>query len=348
MPKYRDEPDPDDRLTAEEPGGFTQVPDSLLLNPDVSDGAYRMYALLKHHSRKRNAAFPGRRRLAAMLGLKSMRSVDARLNELQDVHYLEVTPRYHASGGRTSNQYHLFFYPRPPAGPELVEDPTPENPATGEPSHDEAPGAAAAETTGASSEQAPVGQEQNSAGGAQGGAEFCEGPEQEVASQGSTPIPRTSLPSTDPSASSASGDVEVSTSNDRGGEEISIEWARGLIEALPEVLFPRTRSQYDQMLTLGAPLAVELGFPNPTTTARELAALRPLPEHVSHPVGLLRARIGELPPPRRRPASRPRWCGTCDEVTRLRETGRGNEVVRCPECHPERPASAGDLEGRAS
>lgn len=347
MPKYSDEPDPDDRLTAEEPGGFTQVPDSLLLNPDVSDGAYRMYALLKHHSRKRNAVFPGRRRLAGMLGLKSVRSVDARLNELQAVHYLEVTPRYHASGGRTSNQYHLFFYPRPPSGPTPVDDPAPQAP---EPEDlGDMPGASddAGQTPEGAAGQAPGDQEQISAPGARGGADICAGPEQELAGQGSTPIPSTSLPSTAPSSTtSAAGDPE--TANDRGGEEISIEWARALVEALPEAMFPRTRAQYDQVLTLAAPLATELGFPNPVTTARELAALRPLPEHVSHPVGLLRARIGELPPPRRRPASRPRWCGTCDEVTRLRETGRGEEVVRCSECHPERPASAVDLEGRAS
>lgn len=43
--------------------------------------------------------------------------------------------------------------------------------------------------------------------------------------------------------------------------------------------------------------------------------------------------LAALAPPQPSPA-RPRWCGRCDERTRLRELAHADRLYRCPDCHP--------------
>lgn len=62
---------------------------------------------------------------------------------------------------------------------------------------------------------------------------------------------------------------------------------------------------------------------------------------VRNPYAVLRSRLEDLPePPRAREAgTRPPWCGTCVEFTRMVEDGHGRPS-RCPRCHPLQLAPA--------
>lgn len=308
-----------DRIRVEEPEGFTQVPDSLLLCGDVSDGAYRLYAVLKHHARQGNSAYPGKRLLARELHVRSTRTVDARLAELKAAGYLKVTPRFHDLGGQTSNDYHLFFYPRPVVPPM---DPAPDLPP---------------QTQVREAEEPPV---QNSApprgsllppARAAGCAEAM----QPGASQISTSTPSTVPPKSagGPRTGDPEGDRQRPGWGGRDQRQADV-FAEAVISLLPAQLYPRTRAQFGQMLDLLLPLE---NHGTPAGVVDMLLAGRPLPVEVSHPVGLLRARIDAMPPPRR---PRPRWCEQCDERTRHLYDESTDVARRCPTCHPLSTGSA--------
>lgn len=57
------------------------------------------------------------------------------------------------------------------------------------------------------------------------------------------------------------------------------------------------------------------------------------PEGVRSPYAVLSARLDDLPSPPAARRQRPDWCGTCDELTRMRET-IDEQPFRCPTCHP--------------
>ena len=368
-----EDPEVGETLTAEEPAGFTQVPDSLLLNPDISDGAYRLYALLKSHVRPASAVFPGRPRLARLMGVKSVRTIDSRIAELKAAGYLKVTPRFRKAGGQSTNHYHLLFYPRPPHAPE----------------------SAAAEQGGGV---------QNFAGRNElhpGGADGCSGPVQPAAGERSRSFPSTSSLTTPPSGqpavdrsagrSGAGVAGQEEARGDRGwaaaqaqqpswsqpghGAEVGWRdpadlgsgaargaargaadagqavpaatagespvtapdryrgWATAVVEALPAQLYPKTRSQFEQMVTLVQAYGEHSGT-EPQLLAQQLVTARSLPEVVTHPVGLLKARLSQLAPARPQRPAAPAWCGECDERTRQRWEESTDTVSRCPVCHP--------------
>ena len=78
--------------------GFTQVPNFILTNKQLSVGAKLYYAMLLKYAREKDYCFPGQQTLAADMG-SSERSVRTYQKELEDAGFLEVTQR---GLGRTS------------------------------------------------------------------------------------------------------------------------------------------------------------------------------------------------------------------------------------------------------
>ena len=64
--------------------GFTQVPNVILTNKDLSVGAKLAYAMLLKYAWADNACFPGQQKLAEGM---------AYLKEIEDAGFLEVTQR---------------------------------------------------------------------------------------------------------------------------------------------------------------------------------------------------------------------------------------------------------------
>ena len=82
--------------------GFTQVPNVILTNKEISVGAKLAYAMLLKYYWSNNAVFPGQQKLAEEMG-SGERSVRTYLKELEDAHLLQVTQR----GLGKTNLYHL-------------------------------------------------------------------------------------------------------------------------------------------------------------------------------------------------------------------------------------------------
>ena len=72
--------------------GFTQVPNFILTNKDLSVGAKLYYAMLLKYARDNNFCFPGQQRLAEDMG-SGERSLRRYQDELEGAGYLEVTQR---------------------------------------------------------------------------------------------------------------------------------------------------------------------------------------------------------------------------------------------------------------
>src|SRR4030088_3511046 len=72
--------------------GFTQVPNFILTNKDLSVGAKLYYAMLLKYAREKDYCFPGQQTLAEHIG-SSERSVRTYQKELEDVGFLEVVQR---------------------------------------------------------------------------------------------------------------------------------------------------------------------------------------------------------------------------------------------------------------
>jgi hypothetical protein len=72
--------------------GFTQVPNFILTNKDLSVGAKLYYAMLLKYARDNNFCFPGQQRLAQDMG-SGERSLRRYQEELEEAGYLEVTQR---------------------------------------------------------------------------------------------------------------------------------------------------------------------------------------------------------------------------------------------------------------
>ena len=84
--------------------GFTQVPNFVLTNKDLSVGAKLAYAMLLKYAWTDDACFPGQQKLAEDMG-SGERSVRTYLKELEDAKFLEVTQR----GLGKTNLYRLFL-----------------------------------------------------------------------------------------------------------------------------------------------------------------------------------------------------------------------------------------------
>ena len=72
--------------------GFTQVPNFILTNKDLSVGAKLYYAMLLKYAREKDYCYPGQQTLAEDIG-SSERSVRTYQKELEDIGFLEVEQR---------------------------------------------------------------------------------------------------------------------------------------------------------------------------------------------------------------------------------------------------------------
>ena len=84
--------------------GFTQVPNVILTNNDLSVGAKLTYAMLLHYAWQNNSCFPGQERLAKDMG-SGKRSIIRFMAELERVGFVAVRRR----GLGQTNLYQLFL-----------------------------------------------------------------------------------------------------------------------------------------------------------------------------------------------------------------------------------------------
>ena len=87
--------------------GFTQLPNFILRNPDISIGAKSTYALFLSYAWHNNFCFPGQEKLAKALGM-STGSVNAFIKELGSCGLIEITRR----GQGKTNLYTINFVVR--------------------------------------------------------------------------------------------------------------------------------------------------------------------------------------------------------------------------------------------
>jgi hypothetical protein len=84
--------------------GFTQLPNFILRNPDLSIGAKTTYALFLSYAWHNDFCFPGQDRLAKDIGM-SVGSVNAFIKELEAAGLIEITRR----GQGKTNLYTVNF-----------------------------------------------------------------------------------------------------------------------------------------------------------------------------------------------------------------------------------------------
>ena len=84
--------------------GFTQLPNFILRNPDLSIGAKTTYALFLSYAWHNNFCFPGQDKLAKDIGM-SIGSVNAFIKELEAAGLIEITRR----GQGKTNLYTINF-----------------------------------------------------------------------------------------------------------------------------------------------------------------------------------------------------------------------------------------------
>ena len=72
--------------------GFTQLPNFILRNPDISIGAKTTYALFLSYAWHNNLCFPGQDTLAKAMGM-SIGSINAFVKDLESVGLIEIERR---------------------------------------------------------------------------------------------------------------------------------------------------------------------------------------------------------------------------------------------------------------
>ncbi len=85
-------------------GGFTQVPNFMLKNADLSIGARMTYAMFLSYAWHNDSCFPGQERLAVDMAM-SVSRVNEFIKELQSAGFIEVTRR----GQGKTNIYKIKF-----------------------------------------------------------------------------------------------------------------------------------------------------------------------------------------------------------------------------------------------
>lgn len=89
-----------------EGGHVAVVPEALVYDLGVNDGAMRLWLALRRHADGDGTSYPSRARLAKLLGC-SPDTVDRRVATLVATGWLTVEPRHDALGSQRSNLYHL-------------------------------------------------------------------------------------------------------------------------------------------------------------------------------------------------------------------------------------------------
>ena len=85
-------------------GGFTQVPNFILKNGNLSLGAKVTYSMFLHYAWHNDSCFPGQDRLATDMGMSQSR-VSEFIKELQKADLIEITRR----GQGKTNLYKIKF-----------------------------------------------------------------------------------------------------------------------------------------------------------------------------------------------------------------------------------------------
>jgi len=85
-------------------GGFTQVPNFLLKNPDLSVGAKVTYAMFLSYAWHHDSCFPGQERMAQDMGM-SVSRVNEFIKALESAGFIEITRR----GQGKTNFYKIKF-----------------------------------------------------------------------------------------------------------------------------------------------------------------------------------------------------------------------------------------------
>ena len=85
-------------------GGFTQVPNFILKNAELSLGAKVTYSMFLQYAWHNDSCFPGQDRLAADMGLTRAASVEF-IKELQEANLIDITRR----GLGKTNLYKIKF-----------------------------------------------------------------------------------------------------------------------------------------------------------------------------------------------------------------------------------------------
>jgi DNA-binding transcriptional ArsR family regulator len=83
---------------------FAVVPQWIILNTDLSDGAVRLYALLRRYADKSGEAWPRVTRLADQLE-KGQRTIQRHLQELEAAGALRIKAYHHDDGRQGANRY---------------------------------------------------------------------------------------------------------------------------------------------------------------------------------------------------------------------------------------------------
>jgi hypothetical protein len=91
-------------------GGFTQVPNFILENPELSVGAKVIYAMFVRYAWHNQQCFPGQARLAKDIGM-SIGRVNQFIKELEAAELIEITKR----GQGKTNFYTIKFRVKPKA-----------------------------------------------------------------------------------------------------------------------------------------------------------------------------------------------------------------------------------------
>lgn len=88
---------------------FECVPHWLLMDPNLTANALRVYLVLrKHRDYQTTECHPGRKKIAELASM-SIKSVDRAVALLQDMGAITVTPRRREDGSPTSNLYHVHW-----------------------------------------------------------------------------------------------------------------------------------------------------------------------------------------------------------------------------------------------
>lgn len=83
---------------------FGMVPDWVIYS-SISDRAVRLFAVLWSHADKEYRAHPGRKLLAELVHVKSVKSIDRAMKELIDIGAVTVHHRFTKAGAPRSNDY---------------------------------------------------------------------------------------------------------------------------------------------------------------------------------------------------------------------------------------------------
>lgn len=92
-------------------GGFTQVPNFILKEPNLSIGAKLTYAMFLSYAWHNESCFPGQERLAQDMGISRSR-VTQLITELQKLDLITIERR----GQGKTNRYTIHFSVRPKNG----------------------------------------------------------------------------------------------------------------------------------------------------------------------------------------------------------------------------------------